>query len=331
MAEGADTRMMAKLEDPPFPRRPHVWRLRKAGLRDLLRSKGWGMRGAYAEKAIGGRHVVARTIEEQTEWVVCRFELKELFWAEIGLQAREFQRHRERPPIDALDRADAAPFPREARGALLSKTKRSVRGGHGKRVSKTPGIEILPTDDASELAAKLGSLPEVQDRIDLVGADYASSVNAFAKLDAWTLGELLGLDFDDTGEWSRRHFAYRQELSDVASEHPFAEYIHLLEGLVPRRRLQELHGLASNVRDGTDDLPLTSEEVALLREAYARDQAQGTTSGIDLCVTTLTSTSGVELDFEVCIGDGAEPFDAKSPYDLRQGGGFDSSGFVESS
>ena len=53
---------------------PHTWRVRRIGLRSRLVSKGWGIRGLYAEKVIGGRQVVVQAIGEGADWVVCRFE-----------------------------------------------------------------------------------------------------------------------------------------------------------------------------------------------------------------------------------------------------------------
>ena len=58
----------------PAPRGPHTWRLRRIGLRGRLVANGWGIRGPYAEKVINGRRVLVKTIGEQADWVVCRFE-----------------------------------------------------------------------------------------------------------------------------------------------------------------------------------------------------------------------------------------------------------------
>jgi len=48
--------------------------LRRIGLRGRLVANGWGIRGPYAEKLIGGRKVMVKAIGEQADWVVCRFE-----------------------------------------------------------------------------------------------------------------------------------------------------------------------------------------------------------------------------------------------------------------
>jgi hypothetical protein len=39
-----------------------------------LQSRGWGIRGAYAEKVIRGRAVRVRAVDEDADWVICQFE-----------------------------------------------------------------------------------------------------------------------------------------------------------------------------------------------------------------------------------------------------------------
>lgn len=183
---------------------------------------------------------------------------------------------------------------------------------------------------ADELVVALESLEDIQQRIDLVARDFKSRRNTYAKIDAWTLGELLGLDFDDTGDWLRHCFVYRHELEDAGFDHPFAENVHLLEGQIPPERYRRLASLAEATEgNDKDDLPLTKKEVALIREAYVEAHVAGSSCGMDVCHTTLTSTGGIELDFEVCIDDSGESCDAKSPYDLRRGEGFDASDLVK--
>lgn len=38
--------------------RPHGWKIRRKGFRELLLSKGWSRRGAYAEKSIAGHDTI---------------------------------------------------------------------------------------------------------------------------------------------------------------------------------------------------------------------------------------------------------------------------------
>ena len=70
-------------------RKPHFWKLRRNGYRDLLQSKGWSFRGAYAEKTIAGRTVMLRNVENREDHFLCRLELKDDFWANITSDARQ--------------------------------------------------------------------------------------------------------------------------------------------------------------------------------------------------------------------------------------------------
>lgn len=65
--------------------RPHYWKVRNKGYRELLIKKKWGLRGAYASKFIAGREVMQRIIEKYDDHLVVRFEFKDLFWDEILL------------------------------------------------------------------------------------------------------------------------------------------------------------------------------------------------------------------------------------------------------
>ena len=70
-------------------RRPHLWRIRAEGYRDLLLSKRWTMCGAYAAKNICRRTVMVTTVEEHDDYYLCRFQLKDDFWADITAEFRE--------------------------------------------------------------------------------------------------------------------------------------------------------------------------------------------------------------------------------------------------
>ena len=77
---------------PYFPsskRRPHLWRIRAEGYRDLLLSKRWTMCGAYAAKNIRRRTVMVTIVEEHDDYYLCRFQLKDDFWADITTEFRE--------------------------------------------------------------------------------------------------------------------------------------------------------------------------------------------------------------------------------------------------
>ncbi len=70
-------------------RRKHYWKLRNPGLRELLLSKGWHMKGAYAEKFINGNAVMLKTVEEHPDYVLCSVQYKSDFWAELLQEVAE--------------------------------------------------------------------------------------------------------------------------------------------------------------------------------------------------------------------------------------------------
>lgn len=60
-----------------YTSRPHNWKVRREGFRELLLSKGWILRGAYASKWIAGKEVIASGIrEEHPDFYIVRFCLK---------------------------------------------------------------------------------------------------------------------------------------------------------------------------------------------------------------------------------------------------------------
>ncbi len=70
-------------------RRPHTWKLRADGFRELFLSKGWSMRGGYSQKSIAGRQVMVLIIKKTPDYYVCQFGLKDDFWANITRDARQ--------------------------------------------------------------------------------------------------------------------------------------------------------------------------------------------------------------------------------------------------
>jgi len=74
---------------PSSGRRPHLWRIRNKGYRELLLSKKWTMCGGYAVKTIRGRQVMVMTVEEHDDYILSAFQLKGDFWARITTDARE--------------------------------------------------------------------------------------------------------------------------------------------------------------------------------------------------------------------------------------------------
>lgn len=72
-------------------RRPHKWKIRKEGLRDLFILHRWGLRGGYASKFIKGREVMCIKYYEadDSDYAVYQFMLKDNFWADITTNARK--------------------------------------------------------------------------------------------------------------------------------------------------------------------------------------------------------------------------------------------------
>lgn len=69
-------------------RKPHYWKLRAAGTRDLFIKHGWGLCGGYARKSIRGREVMMTMATKGQEFGLYRFSLKDEARAGIAMAAR---------------------------------------------------------------------------------------------------------------------------------------------------------------------------------------------------------------------------------------------------
>ena len=183
--------------------------------------------------------------------------------------------------------------------------------------------------DEEKLIEELKGIEDLQDRINRVAQDFESGGNAYSKINPWDLGELLGLDWYNTADWSRSFWAIRSEIEDDDFERPYAENVSLLEGKLPTDRYRFLQSKSAEILDNglKQDLPLTKKEERILRDAYAQSCASG--SDLVVAETSLYSAKGEELTFQVCIGCGGEPSDPCSPYELENGGGCDLDSYVE--
>jgi hypothetical protein len=193
---------------------------------------------------------------------------------------------------------------------------------------KKPEPALRPTEE--QLIQELAALENDQQRIDRVAEDFESGKYRYDEIGAWKLAELLGLDFNDTGDWDRTFWGEKMNLYDLWDSHPYADHLELIEGQIPRERYEELAKMVEAIQEAIQedeekpDLPLTKKEIRLLEKAYS-DSETPDCSDVTVATTTITSSGGVELQFEVCIGDGGEPYDPQSPYD----GGFDSSDYMQ--
>ena len=166
--------------------------------------------------------------------------------------------------------------------------------------------------------AELEELDDVQRRIDRVAEDLTSGRHLYGVIDAWDLARLLGVDLDAGGDGDPILFLYRATPEDdVDAIHPLAENIDLLSDQVPRKRYLHLADLAAAIEDepSAKDIALTEKEEALLRAAYHLDNHGA--HGVELTVTTVQSSTGVELTFE------STDSGVWSPYDMKRGTGFD--------
>lgn len=176
---------------------------------------------------------------------------------------------------------------------------------------------------------ELEELYEIQGRIDAVAKDLSSGRNRYAKIETWELGELLGLDLDDTAGWSKLYLALIRSVEDEGFEHPVAENIELLEGLIPADRFEILKERAEKcMKADKADMRIRKKERTLLNEAYTRRRADGW-SNIVVASKYLESSDGDMLTFEVEIGDGGDAFGGHSPYVVATGRGFDYANYVE--
>ncbi len=184
-----------------------------------------------------------------------------------------------------------------------------------------------PTEE--QLIQELAALENDQQRIDRVADDIESGENKYEGINAWKLGELLGLDFDDTGDWCHSYWGRKEDLDNLGDSHPYADHIGLIESQLSPGRYEKLSKLVEEIRKDEDkpDLPLTKKEIHLLNQAYAASRTPDCPALV-LATITVTSTDGVELEFQVCIGDGGEPYAPNTPYEVESGRGFDSSEYV---
>jgi hypothetical protein len=68
----------------------------------------------------------------------------------------------------------------------------------------------MSSEPGEQLIDKLKAVAAIQTRIDLVADDYQSGRRMYAVIDGWTLGELLGIDFETAGDDGRTFWGYRE-------------------------------------------------------------------------------------------------------------------------
>lgn len=194
------------------------------------------------------------------------------------------------------------------------------------KVPRDPSVGI---EGISTPAQRLSALPEIQDRIDEVARDLNSGEHLYAAVDPVELGELLGLDWDDTGGmgWSGRSLGHRVDLPESPGE--LAELLLLLADKIPAPRYQKLDQIAEQILvQGVErKLPLTKKELVLLCQLYSEQEAQnGHTFG--LAEISLRATDGTLVHFQTLIGDAGDLEDQAGPYEHVRGLFLDPSKYI---
>lgn len=63
--------------------KPHFWKLRAGGFRELMLAHHWRPRGAYCSKLVC-RHDYMLTVVEKTDaWFLCKIQRKSDYWADV--------------------------------------------------------------------------------------------------------------------------------------------------------------------------------------------------------------------------------------------------------
>ena len=82
------------------------------------------------------------------------------------------------------------------------------------RSASAAQADVVPTTRAEKLIAQLTAIEGIQDRIDISAADFKANKDKYARIDAWTLGELLGIDFESVAQGSGTYWGYRARFAD---------------------------------------------------------------------------------------------------------------------
>ena len=76
---GKDNESKATRYIPHSERGKHYWKIRRKDFRKLCFAKGWMMKGAFAEKFIGGTSIVQTIVAETDDYYICCFQRKDNF------------------------------------------------------------------------------------------------------------------------------------------------------------------------------------------------------------------------------------------------------------
>jgi len=164
---------------------------------------------------------------------------------------------------------------------------------------------------------KLLAIASIQDRIDLVAADYNSGADLFAEVSGHDLLEALG-ESCDNGDMTqyRNHQDFRD--CDTWSE-------NLREKLAPyvtHKRMKALEKLLCLFDEGLieeDDIGLNAHEEKVLQLLHDLRRCEHGLPDFGIRTWSVEATDGTALFFYGYVGDGGEVSNIRNPYLLREG------------
>lgn len=164
---------------------------------------------------------------------------------------------------------------------------------------------------------KLLAIASIQDRIDLVAADYNSGADLFAKVSGHDLLKALG-ESRDNGDMTqyRNHQDFRN--CDAWSE-------NLREKLAPFVTRKRIAGLEKPLRlcdEGLideDDIGLNTHEEKVLQLLHDLRRCEHGLPDFGTRTWSVEATDGTTLFFYGHVGDGGEVTNIRNPYLLREG------------
>jgi len=164
---------------------------------------------------------------------------------------------------------------------------------------------------------KLLAIASIQDRIDLVAADYNSGADLFAAFSGHELLEALG-GSPDEGEMTQ--YRYHQDFreSDTWSE-------NLGDKLVPfvtRKRMAKLEKPLRLFDEGLideDAIGLNAHEEKILQLLHDLRRCEHGLPDFGIRTWSVEATDGTTLFFYGYVGDGGEVTNIRNPYLLREG------------
>jgi hypothetical protein len=164
---------------------------------------------------------------------------------------------------------------------------------------------------------KLLAITSIQDRIDLVAADYNSSADLFAEVSGHELLEALG-GSPDEGEMTQ--YRYHQDFreSDTWSENLSAK----LAPFVTRKRMAKLEEPLRLFEEGLideDDIGLNTHEEKVLQLLHDIRRCEHDLPDFGIRTWSVEATDGTTLFFYGYVGDGGEVTNIRNPYLLREG------------